>query len=86
MKKLRNKQNLSSVPPVWWQNSKVSYSFFASGSSSFLDFKTKISKVDESQGIVPERSNSNSSKTKGPEIEIQTLDEVATIVKQNSKA
>lgn len=32
------KRGKNNVEPVWWQNSRVSYSFFASGSSSFLDF------------------------------------------------
>jgi len=32
---------MSNIPPVWWQNSKVSYSYFASGTSSFIDFGLK---------------------------------------------
>jgi hypothetical protein len=38
MKQHRHQQNASQIPPIWYQNSKFSYSFFASGSSSFLDF------------------------------------------------
>jgi len=41
MRKLRCKNRHSNLPPIWWQNSKVSYSYFASGSSSFLDFSIK---------------------------------------------
>ena len=38
---------MSNLPPVWWQNSKVSYSFFASGSSSYIDFSMHKQADDE---------------------------------------
>ena len=41
MRKLRYNNKNSNLPPIWWQNSRVSYSYFASGSSSFLDFSIK---------------------------------------------
>lgn len=56
-KKLRNQGNMSSVPPIWWQNSKVSYSYFASGSSSFLDFTTKDKKQPHQQSGISHKQS-----------------------------
>jgi hypothetical protein len=58
MKKIRNNKQHPNVPPIWWQNSKVSYSFFASGSSSFIDFsiinKKKTTVADDESTKSPD--------------------------------
>jgi hypothetical protein len=56
MKHQRHLQNSSTIPPIWWQNSKVSYSFFASGSSSFLDFTMNPTKAPSTSKIQREEA------------------------------
>jgi len=77
-KKIRHLNNSSSLPPIWWQNSKVSYSYFASGSSSFLDFSIlkengHVARKDSFEGYLSanEKPNSQSSIEKVQEI-VQT--------------
>ena len=49
----------NAVPPIWWQNSKVSYSFFASGASSFLDFSMAQNNQGQVNQQVIQRTSSH---------------------------
>ena len=94
MKKFRSNQSSVGVP-VWYQHSRVSYSFFASGSSSFLDFSMaasqrkisnfQVGKSDLNDDLSPTLSQKGALPVERQLSKRQNsyLEEVATIVSHN---